>query len=499
MAGVAPARRETMDERVKMLISAYHDGELTGEEEAEVRAFIKSDEDAQEYLGSLQEVSTAVSTLPIENAPSGLARGVMDRLGLETGVQRPAREPELAAAHAGGGATPAGRVIRMRDRKWYPAAVAAVLVIGVSVATYLIDLSLQNAAMEEERRIAQRQPDEVGPGSGSGLERLNSMTEVPFKSSRTGGDDKSGARGSVDATAEPTAPKAAENVWDRSMRDEGNDAVIETGNTTVEAETERLRELLAGMPDIQVVTISLNASAFEGGGFGETLSMTLVDSVVPLWQPVTGESVELERPADAGVNDAKRTALPGGTSPTANRPVGPATPTAPAPTAAPPSESALPKPGSDVPKRANDVEPKPEAPKGDGNPAGADEDEGSEAIRRESKKADAAKLAAPVSDAATSGSRLGISKDGVRVLARVPAPGGEDVVLELPESKIAGVLRALHDLTGKAQGSFSADETLQALLEGRPSTKAVAAADSENRKLEDTRLKRIVIRLRQGS
>lgn len=475
-----------MDERIKMLISAYHDGELAGEEEAEIRAYIKREEDAQAYLGSLQEISTAISTLPVESAPPEFSQRLISRLELTDQVAAAkATTANAAQIHKlddhRAPKTSGAKVICLRDRSWYPAAVAAILVLAVVGGTILIDKSLENAALERERRLADN-PDVTNTNTGSALERLNnhdgnhrgSRTEsaietttpaLPPENAETG--DHTASETVMDAPGEkvgakspspiktPGAP-AEGNVWRSGGPDskEGDGRAVDIAKPTSASAGLVLDDaaLRTAIQTNQTVTISLPDSALSLGDFGGTLTKTLVNREVPLrtldWKAL---ATELET-ADSAPT-AARTGGGDGTD------TGKSDPASPRPGASGDIPPSLPAPAAEP--GGNGLAPKP-APgaKDDDAPAPADR----ESVRRRDTPAsgdDGNSASQPATEAAAVAT--------IFVLGRVTAEDGkgEYVLLDLPESKTADVVRALHDLSGTVNGTFTIDDVLHRVLEGR--------------------------------
>jgi hypothetical protein len=67
-------------ERKFEILSAYHDGELTGEERAAAERLLEESVEAREALEDMAEVSDAVRSLPRPRAPEALRADVMERV-----------------------------------------------------------------------------------------------------------------------------------------------------------------------------------------------------------------------------------------------------------------------------------------------------------------------------------------------------------------------------------------------------------------------------------
>lgn len=502
-----------MDQKTKEQISAYHDGELDAAEMAEVRALIMRDPKAKAYLGELQELSTQLASMPIRPAPSDLANAVLDHVGLEGApdsetTTQSAASAKLRAVAASApviaqsepnASEPQGKVVRLFDRRWFPSAAAACLVVAAAAATYIYQEVSDRSTERMMNTLARDEAPMLAPGSA-----IESFGAMPMAKPEGPGKDKSVAKSAETAGADADSDSPVffgnEAVNDDEARHDPSRGWASDGAVARRREARTgatVPQLALDLSLLPIATLSAAAGStsadaiferalrhFEirAGGVEEALGTPNAETGSAhrgsLGAPKPKSSVPQRdddakndgnpvptvpsQPADPTKPDTAKTdgAKPDGAKPDANdgkelpksgerlrdQPVPPKSSTD-TPRAEPPAS--VPEPAARANRPADAPPP----------PSSAEPTSGG-GLRR----APGARPDTPLSDdpdiaRADAGEAAKLEEADTslyRVLSRQANPaGGEDVVVELPKSKLDAFLRALRFESADAGGTFS--------------------------------------------
>lgn len=121
------------DYRTSERLSAYLDGELVGEEHAEIEQLIAVDSDAQLLLAELRQTKALVQSLPAQKLPPQFSAGVLARIAAQQSVAQPLSSKPSSAASSK--VAKAERdTAASRKPLWIAAAsLAAVLLVAVTI------------------------------------------------------------------------------------------------------------------------------------------------------------------------------------------------------------------------------------------------------------------------------------------------------------------------------------------------------------------------------
>ncbi len=460
-----------MDAQHKELISAFHDGELSPAEQNRVRKLLKSNPEAAAYLGSLQDVSTHVASAPKRNAPESVLSGVMDGIGAGSALAEVLRMEELPEPQevVTNDPKPAGRVIPLHRRSWFPGAAAAAMVLLAFGLTWAWQSVVDQQRLEDNggpELFRDIDPESSSLNNPTG--RRNELTIPtrrrtteefrPEEAAKSGLANEDSAGGGLPApgSRKPADDSPAENQWlggPASGSDQGvSDSVpsptpepdaevsappplsAKSANDKAEFEREKPGEIVRTLQTPLIpaspytITLSISADASR-----DMLAQTIRGAVVgKLSQPEADDDVPAAGEL-AGRADRARRAGDSGATPT--EPDAPATPAAP----------------SNEPRQQPEARP-------NGVTAGSSDGSNGEsrglvggrsAPKREDQPEDA---------------------ESVKGEARA-------VTIAVPRSKLAEVLRLLHDLSGAQKTDFAATQAVFDVLKS-PEVADAKAADS---------------------
>ncbi|GIW92734.1 MAG: hypothetical protein KatS3mg110_0775 [Pirellulaceae bacterium] len=109
----------TQDERIRELLSAYVDGEVTADEQARAEAYIRSSDEWRQYYEELLAIRQAVRDLPTYSPSYDVAGSILEKARRERGVNRRSSVSTLNA-----------RGLLLWRWSWLAVAATAILVLG---------------------------------------------------------------------------------------------------------------------------------------------------------------------------------------------------------------------------------------------------------------------------------------------------------------------------------------------------------------------------------
>lgn len=228
------------------LFSAYLDGELSAEEQAQVEQLLATSPAARQLLAELRALSGALQSLPEHRLANDLSEQVLrraERRMLGTGAEGPARTP--AMEHSSW-RTVARRLLRPRTLLWPAAAVAVAVLLSLLPANLLKRENGPTVALKADRDGTAAQAPALAERESEFAERRDRLGDSPAESApasaafsavgdaeaETGGGTAgrratqgsrtlrgAGQSATALAATEPAAPRSAEEAGPRGEPD----------------------------------------------------------------------------------------------------------------------------------------------------------------------------------------------------------------------------------------------------------------------------------------